>query len=333
MTRLLARAVTCLLLFFVHIEAQDGGQFDWSSWWSYDGISGPAFWGVINRKWRLCSDGRRQSPVDVQPGRVVYDHTLGTLSVSKKKVSGSLTNTGSGIEWVLNSTYLDEADQNFDISGGPLHYRYRLANAVIRWSSVFVSGESDSDNSHDAIEYGSEHSIDGEHFPAEIQLYFYNTDLYSNMSHASGRTGGVAAVSTLVKVGWQSDAVLQQWTDHIHLIPFKGKSVWLSDVPVRELFPSPLYLTYEGSTTTPPCEEGVAWILFNKPVYITAEQLWRLQTLRRGAHGHTSAVVGNVRPVQPLYGRALRTNIPPFHLACNSRNQSSLYQASRHGES
>lgn len=61
-------------------------EFDWSSWWSYDGISGPGFWGVINRRWRLCSDGRRQSPIDVSTTSLVYDHTLSEISLDAQEV-------------------------------------------------------------------------------------------------------------------------------------------------------------------------------------------------------------------------------------------------------
>ena len=28
---------------------------NWLEWWTYDGISGPSFWGLINPEWALCN--------------------------------------------------------------------------------------------------------------------------------------------------------------------------------------------------------------------------------------------------------------------------------------
>jgi len=32
--------------------------------WSYSGANGPEFWGRLRPEWRLCSEGKRQSPID-----------------------------------------------------------------------------------------------------------------------------------------------------------------------------------------------------------------------------------------------------------------------------
>ena len=32
---------------------------NWLEWWTYDGISGPSFWGLINPEWSLCNQGLR----------------------------------------------------------------------------------------------------------------------------------------------------------------------------------------------------------------------------------------------------------------------------------
>lgn len=37
--------------------------------------------------------------------------------------------------------------------------------------------------------------------------------------------------------------------------------------------PTDYYITYEGSATTPACQETSTWILFNRPLYITEQQV------------------------------------------------------------
>lgn len=47
---------------------------------------GPSFWGLINPQWMLCNKGRRQSPIDIEPAKMLYDPNLRPLSVDKHKV-------------------------------------------------------------------------------------------------------------------------------------------------------------------------------------------------------------------------------------------------------
>lgn len=43
---------------------------------------------------------------------------------------------------------------------------------------------------------------------------------------------------------------------------------------VHDLLPATsYYMTYEGSTTMPACHETVTWVLLNKPIYITKQQV------------------------------------------------------------
>jgi hypothetical protein len=37
--------------------------------------------------------------------------------------------------------------------------------------------------------------------------------------------------------------------------------------------PTDYYITYEGSATTPACQETSTWIVFNRPLYITEQQV------------------------------------------------------------
>lgn len=42
--------------------------------------SGPDYWN-INKHWRLCALGRKQSPVNIRTDRLLYDHLLGPLQL------------------------------------------------------------------------------------------------------------------------------------------------------------------------------------------------------------------------------------------------------------
>ena len=48
---------------------------NWDSWWTYEGISGPEYWGVLNQEWTMCNKGRSQSPVNINPGTRDALHT------------------------------------------------------------------------------------------------------------------------------------------------------------------------------------------------------------------------------------------------------------------
>lgn len=51
---------------------------------------GPDYWGVINPEWSLCSKGKRQSPIDIQPDQLLFDPTLEPLHISGNLVCKSI---------------------------------------------------------------------------------------------------------------------------------------------------------------------------------------------------------------------------------------------------
>lgn len=115
-----------------------------------------------------------------------------------------------------------------------------------------------------------------------------------------------------------------------------GSSTPIRHISLRSLIPNTdAFMTYEGSTTHPGCWESTVWIILNKPIYITKQevidgtriffnnfqiehnisiftnlQLYALRRLMQGSEETPKAPLGNnARPLQPLHHRTVRTNI------------------------
>ncbi|KAE8745317.1 hypothetical protein FOCC_FOCC008002 [Frankliniella occidentalis] len=159
--------------------------------------AGPAFWGLINPEWSLCNKGHRQSPVDLEPDRLLFDPNLRNIRV----------------------------------------------------------------NAH--------------------------------------------------RVGDLSNPELRLLTDQLERVQYRGDSVPVTRISIHGLLPNTsAYMTYDGSTTMPGCHETVTWIVFNKPIYITKQQLLALRRLMQGTIATPKAPLGNnFRGPQSLHNRPLRTNI------------------------
>jgi len=128
----------------------------------------------------------------------------------------------------------------------------------------------------------SEHSIQGKSFPLEAQ--FLHTDI----------KGSTAIVTVLFREGRPNpalDKILKQLPNE------SNKTVTLkSRLLASEMMPSNQdYYRFSGSLTTPPCTEGVRWILIKTPMTASKEQIDALTALTQH----------NNRPLQPLNGRLI----------------------------
>lgn len=53
-----------------------------------------------------------------------------------------------------------------------------------------------------------------------------------------------------------------------------GSSTPIRHISLRSLLPNTdSFMTYEGSTTHPGCWESTVWIILNKPIYITKQEV------------------------------------------------------------
>ena len=127
----------------------------------------------------------------------------------------------------------------------------------------------------------SEHQVGGESFPMEIHLV-----------HQSA-AGAYAVVGLLVTEGPENDLMNR-------LPSFRaarGDDPYADPIDYNQLFPNRTeYFLYNGSLTTPPCTEGVQWIVLKEPLVASPGQI---------RHFHDLLGFDNNRPVQPHNSRVV----------------------------
>ncbi|KAJ8913446.1 hypothetical protein NQ315_017190 [Exocentrus adspersus] len=79
-------------------------------------IESPAYWGLMNPQWNMCSKGRRQSPINIEPDKLLFDPYLRHIHLDKHKVSGMLHNTGQSLVFRVDK----DTKQHVNISGGTI---------------------------------------------------------------------------------------------------------------------------------------------------------------------------------------------------------------------
>ncbi len=130
----------------------------------------------------------------------------------------------------------------------------------------------------------SEHTIDGE--AAALEIHFVHKDRNS---------ASLAVVGILLSEGDGENESYAAVFDH--LPADVGDPAPLGEpIDLDTLLPEAQgYYTYQGSLTTPPCSEVVRWLLLDKPLELSTEQI----------AAFTAIYEANARPVQPLGERDL----------------------------
>ncbi len=129
----------------------------------------------------------------------------------------------------------------------------------------------------------SENYINGQRFPLEVHFV-----------HANSKDEGMV-VAVMLVAGQANPALemvlnaLPQRQHHSAALP--------PNVSFASLFPQDKhYYRFSGSLTTPPCTEGIIWLVMKQPVEASQVQLSRITQALRNA---------NSRPLQPLHGRQI----------------------------
>lgn len=137
------------------------------------------------------------------------------------------------------------------------------------------------------------------HKPAEERIDGRSFALVAHLVHQSVE-GRLAVVAVLFDMREQDNAFLRGLWPHLPLEPKREVFDSAVTIDVNQLLPeSRTYFTYMGSLTTPPCSEGVRWIVLKTPVEISPKQVAVFGRL----------YMANARPIQPSNGRLIKESM------------------------
>ncbi|CAL1548714.1 unnamed protein product [Lymnaea stagnalis] len=144
-----------------------------------------------------------------------------------------------------------------------------------------------------------------------MHVIAYNSELYKNLSDATRGVKGLAIIAVFIEVGKEIDKSFYYISKELQWLQYKGSMTMVRDISLAHLLPKTSeYVTYEGSLTQPGCYETVTWVLLNKPMRISKDQLSALRVLYKGRDNEPGmSLESNSRPLMPLNHRVVRTNI------------------------
>ncbi len=132
------------------------------------------------------------------------------------------------------------------------------------------------------------------HRPSEERINGKQFDMVVHLVHKD-LEGRLAVVAVLLERGSALPIVQSVWNN----LPLEKGDEVAAKLPLdlSALLPAERsYFTYMGSLTTPPCSEGVLWMVMKSPVQVSAEQIGIFSRL----------YPMNARPIQSASGRLIK---------------------------
>lgn len=223
--------------------------------WSYAGQNAPEHWADIDPTGGsdACLAGEAQSPVDVDLHKLEHQ---------------------PGLAKDLTINYQRSALQL-------VNNRHSIQANLQPGNSLIFKG-----SSYNLVQFHfhtpSEHQFNDKNFPMEMHLVNQAED------------GRLLVMAVMIKQGEANTELDHLWK----MLPQKaGQAFDISEPLAPDLtaiLPSnSKHLLYTGSLTTPPCTEGVQWVLFEQPIEMSAAQIKAFQQLYADNH----------RPIKPLNSR------------------------------
>ncbi|MCJ8740776.1 hypothetical protein PDJAM_G00062750 [Pangasius djambal] len=228
--------------------------------------------------------GQNQSPINIVTHKARHDPRLTPI------IFEGYTETLNVTVQNLGNTAVLALPPSLRIRGGNLPATYRAVQLHLHW------GVGDGP--------GSEHTVDGEKYPMELHIVHIK-EQFKTMKEAMNDTVGIVALAFFCEVSTEENQKFNQVIQALGRIPYNGNTSIVSDFRLTDILPSleklSSYYRYSGSLTTPGCDEGIVWTIFQESFSISQQQL--VNITRQMWFKTGTPMIDNFRPVQKLNGR------------------------------
>ena len=246
----------------------------------YTAVQSASFSYTAQNLWPgICVTGNtgRQSPIDIKEDDVEEDENLSALkfnSAYSSMIDGEFENTCQNVEFTPDRTV--NAVMTTPVGN------YKLMKFHFHWGAN--SGE------------GTEHLVDGN--AEEFEAHFVHEKI-GGMNAFAGDALAVLAVRG--KVSSRSISGIFAELDASQITEVDAK-IDVEDIIMTDLFPNNRdYYYYEGSLTTPGCDEIVQWFVFKNTIQVPQAYLEDLRNIEMDEDGNL--LTFNFRDTQNLNNR------------------------------
>ncbi len=224
---------------------------------SYGGDKNPTNWDELHQNWAICESGTQQSPIDIKPSLL-----------------GGLLSPPANIQFNYQSL------TNFPVqnNGHTIQVNYPFPSGG---STMTIDGKT-----YELVQFHlhtpSEHHLDGEAAALELHLVHQN------------QQGELAVVGVMIEKG-TANSNLE--TVLANMPPQTGINTANGTINATNFLPTnKSHYIYQGSLTTPPCSQGVKWIVLRNPITASQAQI----------DAFTNVYQVNARPIQDLNLRPIQ---------------------------
>lgn len=239
--------------------------------WHYTGNKGPARWAELSSEFVLCATGKLQSPININKK---IGHAKNQLSAHYQAAPMQIVNDGTTSLLLGSTQTLIKDGHSLQLNfakDGPKE-TIEFANQSFRLVQFHVHTPSENEWHH-------------QRFPMEIHFVH------------QGPAGQLTILSVFVKTGAEN-RMLQKIIAHLPAKKAEVENVLDERIDPMQLLPQQLnYYSFMGSLTTPPCSEGVQWIVLVNTITASPAQILKLRQTVNGA---------NARPTQALNKRKIK---------------------------